>query len=117
MELLPSVVQVVPGEDFTVYAYCNDGAVRLLDIKPLIAKGGVFAPLADPAFFVERLAVLNDTVAWDMTGDRDETACIDLDPCGIFETDPIVDDPHRKPRIITAAIPRRTKKAAATICV
>ena len=95
MELLPSVVQVVSGEDFTVYAYCNDGAVRLLDIKPLIAKGGLFAPLADPAFFAERLAVLNDTVAWDMTGDRDETACIDLDPCGIFETAPIVDDPLR----------------------
>lgn len=93
MKLLPSVVQVLPGEEFTVYAYCNDGAVRLVDVKPLIAKGGVFAPLADPAFFSERLAVLNDTVAWDMTGDRDVTACVDLDPCGIFETAPVVEDP------------------------
>lgn len=93
MKLLPSIVQVVPGKNFTVYAYCNDGAVRLVDVKPLIAKGGVFAPLADPAFFEERLAVLNDTVAWDVAGNRDATACIDLDPCGIFETAPVVDDP------------------------
>ena len=51
MFLMPTVVQAVPGDDFTVYAYCNDGAVRLVDVKPLIAWGGVFAPLADPDFF------------------------------------------------------------------
>lgn len=93
MNLMPSVVQVLAGQDFTVYAYCNDGAVRLVDAKPLIAKGGVFAPLADPVFFRERLTVLNDSVAWDMTGNRDETACVDLDPCEIFATAVIVDDP------------------------
>lgn len=52
---MPAVVQAVPGDDFTVYAYCNDGAVRLVDIKPLIAKGGVFSPLADRDFFRDRL--------------------------------------------------------------
>ena len=91
--MLPAIVQVVPGEGRTVYAYCNDGAVRLVDVGPLIAQGGVFAPLADPDFFTERLTVLNDTVAWDLTGDRDETACLDLDPDQIFATAPIVDDP------------------------
>lgn len=93
MELLPAVVQALPGDDFTVYAYCNDGAIRLVDVKPLIAKGGVFAPLADRAFFEARLTVLNHSVAWDMAGNRDVTACIDLDPCVIFETAPIVADP------------------------
>lgn len=93
MELLPSVLQAIPGDDYTVYAYCNDGAVRLVDVKPLIARGGVFAPLADKVFFEERLTILNSSVAWDMTGDRDETACIDLDPCVIFETASIVKDP------------------------
>lgn len=96
MKLLPSIVQVVPGKNFTVYAYCNDGAVRLVDVKPLIVKGGVFAPLADSTFFKERLTVLNDTVAWDMVGNRDVTACVDLDPCGIFETAPIVEDPLKQ---------------------
>ena len=50
MFFMPAVLQAVPGDDFTVYAYCNDGAVRLVDIKPLIALGGVFAPLADLDF-------------------------------------------------------------------
>ncbi|MDO4540980.1 MAG: DUF2442 domain-containing protein [Syntrophomonadaceae bacterium] len=93
MELFPAVVQVLPGDDFTVYAYCNDGAVRLVDMKPIIARGGVFAPMADPVFFRERLTVLNDAVAWDIAGNRDETACVDLDPVEIFATAPIVDDP------------------------
>jgi len=92
-DIFPAVVQAVPGEDFTVYAYCNDGAVRQIDIKPLIAKGGVFTQIADPKFFRERLTVLNDTVAWDITGDRDGTVCVDIDPFQIFETGQIVDDP------------------------
>ena len=96
MELFPAIVQAVPGADFTVYAYCNDGAVRLVDVKPLIALGGVFTPLADSGFFRSRLTVLNDAVAWDMTGDRDPAECIDLDPCQIFETAEIVEDPLQK---------------------
>jgi hypothetical protein len=95
MELFPAVVQAVPGDNFTVYAYCNDGAVRLVDVKPLIASGGVFAPLSDPELFRERLTVLNDTVAWDIAGNRDASECVDLDPFQIFETAPIVEDPLR----------------------
>ena len=96
MELFPSVVQAVPGNDYTVYAYCNDGAVRLVDVKPMIKRGGVFAPIADPVFFRERLTVLNDSVAWDMTGDRDATACVDLDPFQIFAEAPVVKDQLEK---------------------
>ena len=95
MNLFPASVQVVPGKDYTVYAYCNDGAVRLVDMAPLIQKGGVFEPLKNQDFFNEKLTVLNDTVAWDLMGDRDETACIDIDPFWIFETAPVVDDPLR----------------------
>ena len=86
MFLMPTVVQAVPGDDFTVYAYCNDGAVRLVDVKPLIAWGGVFAPLADPDFF-------RDTVAWDIAGNRDTTTCVDLDADQIFAEAPVVADP------------------------
>lgn len=93
MIFMPSVVQAVPGDDFTVYAYCSDGAVRLVDIKPLIALGGVFAPLADRDFFRSRLTILNDTVAWDIAGNRDPAACVDLDANQIFSEAPIVADP------------------------
>ena len=87
------VVQVIPGAGHTVYAYFNDGSVRLADIEPFIQKGGVFSPLQDDDFFRDRLTVMNGAVAWDVTGTRDETRCIDLDPCQMFETSPIVVDP------------------------
>lgn len=93
MDFIPKVVQAVAGEEFTVYAYFSDGSVRRLDAKPLIEKGGVFAPLQDPGFFRDRLTVLNDTVAWDMDGNRDPCTCVDLDPCELYETCPIVQDP------------------------
>lgn len=93
MDFMPTVVQAIAGDDFTVYAYCNDGAVRLVDVKPLIARGGVFTAISDPAVFKELLTVMNDTVAWDVAGNRDETKCIDLDPINIFKTAPIVSDP------------------------
>ena len=93
MEYVPTVVQAVPGNDFTVYAYVSDGTVRLANIGPLIARGGVFAPLADEDVFRSRLTVLNDAVAWDLEGNRDETTCIDLDPVKMYRESPVVDDP------------------------
>ena len=93
MEYLPYVVQAIPGDDFTVYAYYSDGSVHLVDIKPLIEQGGVFSQLANKDFFVDRLTVMNGAVAWDVAGNRDETACIDLDPWKMYETSERVDDP------------------------
>ena len=93
MNYLASVVQAIPGEDFTVYAYFSDGSVRKADMKPYIAKGGVFARLGDEGFFRDRLTVMNGAVAWDVTGTRDETQCIDFDPCVMYENSPIVTDP------------------------
>ena len=87
------VLQAVAGEDFTVYLYFNDGSVRLYDAKPLLKLGGVFAPLQDEAFFKSRLTVLNDTAAWDVTGDRDPGSCVDLDPIELYENCPVVVDP------------------------
>ena len=96
MDLNPTVVQAVAGENFTVYAYFSDGTIRLLDAKPLLETGGVFAPLQDAEFFSQRLPVLNDTVAWDVNGDRDPCTCVDLDPCEIYESCPAVADPLRE---------------------
>lgn len=93
MEYYPEVVQVVAGEDYCVYAYFSDGSIRQFDVKPLIAKGGVFSQLSDGAFFSDRLTVMGGTVAWDVTGDRDETKCIDLDPFTVYEQSAMVPDP------------------------
>lgn len=78
--IFPAVVQAVAGKDFTVYAYMADGTIKHYDAKPLISKGGIFEKLNDKDFFTERLTVLNDTVAWDISGNCDPTDCIDIDP-------------------------------------
>lgn len=90
-EYFPKVVQAVPGEGRTVYAYFSDGSIRRYDMAPLIAKGGVFAPLEEETFFRDRLTVLNDTVAWDLSGHYDPTDCIDIDPFEVYEAQPAAD--------------------------
>lgn len=87
----PEVYQAVAGEDFTVYAYVSDGAVRKVDIKPFLEKGGVFGPLKDEKVFKDTLTVIGYTIAWDLIGNRDESKCIDIDPFVVFES-PIVPD-------------------------
>lgn len=90
--IFPAVVQALAGENFTVYAYMSDGTVRLYDVKALIEKGGIFERLRDETFFRERLTVLNDTVAWDISGKMNPADCIDIDPFTIDES-PVVYDP------------------------
>ncbi len=93
MDFMPRVLQAVAGDGYTVYAYLNDGTVRLIDVTPLIERGGVFSQIADKRAFHSMLTVLNGTVAWDISGRRDRLSCIDLDPITIYENSPVVRDP------------------------
>ena len=91
-QYFPVVVQAVAGPDRTVYAYFSNGEIKRYDMSPAIARGGVFAPLADQTFFTERLTVLNDTIAWDTSGNHDPCQCIDIDPFEVYAA-PSVADP------------------------
>ena len=93
MNYLAKVIQAIPGDNYTVIAYFADGTIHQVDMKPYIEKGGVFSCLADKTFFADRLTVLNGTVAWDKSGTRDETTCIDVDPCVIYEKSKTIKDP------------------------
>ena len=79
MEVTPDIVQVVPHEDHTVSVYFCDGKIVVYDVRPKLEKG-VFRQLADISFFMERCTIMNDTLAWDITGTGDNTKCIDIDP-------------------------------------
>ena len=73
------VIQVVPTKDYMVYVYFSDGKIKLFDANELKNKG-VFKVLQDIDFFMNRCTVLNDTLAWDLTGNYDSENCLDLDP-------------------------------------
>jgi len=87
----PHVLQVLPTDNFEVYAYMNDGSVRLFNAKPLLKKDTVFEPLLDIQVFKDKLTVINHTIAWDMGGKRDPCNCIDIDPFAVFENLPVTD--------------------------
>lgn len=89
--VFPVVLQAVAGTDFSVYAYMLDGTIRKVSVKHLVEQGGVWEQLKDPEFFTNALTVLNDTVAWDLSGSLDPSNCIDIDPFTVAECETISD--------------------------
>ncbi|MDY5845752.1 MAG: DUF2442 domain-containing protein [Bariatricus sp.] len=82
--MLYDIVQVVPFEDYTVDVYFEDGKIVCYDAKPLLDKK-VFEPLKNLNFFMNACTILNGTLAWDITGDRDCSNCIDIAPDMLYE--------------------------------
>ena len=39
--------------------------------------------------FKEACTVMNGTLAWDISGNRDESSCIDIDPFTVYELESI----------------------------
>lgn len=81
--MFPKIVQVVPTEEYTVYVYFEDGKIVCYDVKPLLEKE-VFAALREIEYFTRTCTIMNDTLAWDISGDRDSTKCIDIDPDTLY---------------------------------
>lgn len=83
--MIPKVIQVNPQKDYTVYVYFEDGKIVLYDAKAILGKG-VFRQLQDKRLFMESCTVMNDTLAWDISGKRDPSDCRILIPrhCMIF---------------------------------
>jgi hypothetical protein len=89
---LVSVLQVIPTDDFKVYVYFSDGKIKLYNAQPLIGKG-VFNSISEISTFKKTCTVMNQTLAWDVTGNRDPSKCIDIDPEKIYATSVDVSDP------------------------
>ena len=52
----------------------------------------LIAPPIIHVIIMERCTIMKDTLAWDLSGSRDETNCIDIDPDMLYELEAI-DDP------------------------
>jgi hypothetical protein len=52
---------------------------------------GVFRALRDMEIFITRCGIMNDTLAWDIAGNGDPTACIDIDPDTLYELEAVED--------------------------
>jgi hypothetical protein len=87
---MPEIVQVVPNDNYTVTVYFEDGKIVLYNVTPLLDKE-VFLPLRNKDIFLNTCTILNDTLAWDIDGNRDASKCIDIDP-DILYVLPAVED-------------------------
>lgn len=87
------VVQVYPTDDFHVYLYFVDGKVKLFNAKELITKG-IFKQLQEINLFINACTVMNDTLAWDLSGKHDPLDCLDLDPEELYNSSPDVEEPE-----------------------
>ena len=83
MECTPEIVQVVPHSDYTVSVYFVDGKIVVYDVKPKLSRG-VFSALKDMNVFMNQCKIMNDTLAWDVSGTDDPTSCIDIDPDTLY---------------------------------
>ena len=89
--MFPKVVQVIPEKNYSVFVYFEDGKIVCYDSRPILEKE-VFQPLKDIHVFMNSCTVLNDTLAWDIQGNRDTMACLDIDPDTLYDL-PSAEDP------------------------
>jgi hypothetical protein len=88
--MFPEIVQVVPNENYTVTVHFEDGKIVLYDVLPLLEKD-IFEPLKDLEVFMSTCTILNDTLAWDIAGNRNASKCIDIDPDTLYALQRIED--------------------------
>ncbi len=87
-EYFPTVVQVVPYTNYHVHVFFDDGKIVEYDATSDL-KTDIFRELREIDVFMERCTVMNDTLAWDLSGNMDETNCIDIDPFVLYELEAI----------------------------
>ncbi|WP_431858627.1 DUF2442 domain-containing protein [Azospirillum sp.] len=76
-----SIAHAKARDDLTVEIDWCEGGRDVVDLRPVAARGGVFAALADPAFFVAAMTVENGGygLVWPRTpATDDEVGGIDI---------------------------------------
>ena len=84
LEYIPTVVQVIPHQDYTVDVYFDDGKIVCCHADKDLSAG-VFERIKAYHIFMNTCMVLNGTLAWDMAGGRNVNECIDINPIYLHE--------------------------------
>ncbi len=67
--MYPSVKEVTPGDDYTLFVEFDNGETGILDMKPVL-HFGIFQWIRDIEAF-KRVRVAFDTIEWDCGVDLD----------------------------------------------
>lgn len=82
---IPKLFQVLPTDDYKVYLYYDSGEVKLYDCHFVLEKKGIFEKVKDISAFKDLCTIMNGTLAWDISLERDPYNCIDICPDTIYE--------------------------------
>ena len=93
MDYFPEIVQVIPHDNYTVTVYFHDGKIVVYDLSNLLDTG-IFIKLKDIKVFKDTCMILNDTLAWDIGGNKDVYNCIDIDPETLYNLPAMQFDSH-----------------------
>jgi hypothetical protein len=72
--MLYRIVNAVAHPNHTVTVTWSDHVVADVDLSPVIAKGNVFAPMADATWFVEHMRIAPDHLGLNWPGRVDFSA-------------------------------------------
>lgn len=84
LDYIPTVIQVIPYEDYTVDVYFDDGKIVCCHAEKDLSPN-VFDRIKAYHIFMNKCMVLNGTLAWDIAGGRNVNECIDIDPLYLHE--------------------------------
>ena len=87
-EYFPTVVQVIPLDNYHVQVFFDDGKIVEYDAKEDL-KTEILKELKDIDKFKDACTVMNGTLAWDISGQRDTSNCVDIDPFTLYELESI----------------------------
>ena len=78
----PALIQVYAEGNYSIICQFVDGRVTRYDMKDELF--GVFEPLKDKTLFKNTLTILDNTAAWDLSGKRDDSDCLTIDPWTLY---------------------------------
>ncbi len=80
----PNLYQVLPTDDFKVYLYYDNGEIKLYDCAFVLNGGKIFDKIKDINEFKRLCTIMNRTLAFDISEERDPCNCIDVCPDTIY---------------------------------
>lgn len=81
----PALFQVIPTNEYKVYLYYDNGEIKLYDCSWILQKNGIFERIHNIEDFKRLCTIMNRTLAFDISEERDTYNCIDIDPDTIYE--------------------------------
>jgi hypothetical protein len=85
----PDIIQIFAVDNYRIISYFADGKITLFDMANNLE--GVFAVLRDQDVFIKTLTILDNTAAWDISGKRDDSECLTIDPDALYNSEDVTD--------------------------